>query len=445
MTSKLGWHLLRHLRKVWVRVVSFALLAVLTAVIAQAVAPLIPSAWIVKIGADAVDQVLNILASSMLAVTTFSLGIAISAFTAAASTASPRATALLQEDATAQNVLATFLGAFLFSLVGIIALQAGYYSDAGRLVLFIATGAVTATVVVVLLRWISHLMTFGRMGDTLDRVEAAASASLDTRLGSPFLGGRPLRSGVPSTCIPLLSTQIGYIQHLDVGKLNAVADSLKMKVWLNALPGTFVHEASALVHVDREINDDDALQGLRSAFTVGAERSFDQDPRFGLIAISEIASRALSPAVNDPGTAISVVGRLVRILARWKEGPEAKIEHPSVFVPPLHPADMIEDAFRPIVRDGAASVEVQIRIQKALHALATISPAVFAAPAFEMTAVARSRARDSLTENEYRLLELVPAGKCGRPEPVCGRGACVDIITKTHPTARSDTEVLPEP
>ncbi|NNL35338.1 MAG: DUF2254 domain-containing protein [Silicimonas sp.] len=383
---------------------------------AQLVAPLIPSAWTVKIGADSVDQVLNILASSMLAVTTFSLAIAISAFAAAASTATPRATALLQEDPTAQNVLATFLGAFLFSLVGIIALQAGYYSSEGRLVLFAATAGVIALVVLALLRWISHLMTFGRMGDTLDRVEAAAITSLENRLSNPFLGGRPLLAGVPNTCIPLLSSKAGYVLHVDVGKLDTVARSLKTKVWLNALPGSFVHQASPLIHVEREIEADEGLQRLRSAFTVGSERSFEQDPRFGMIVISEIASRALSPAVNDPGTAISVVGRLVRILSRWTSDPQATIDHEAVFVPPIRPADLIVDAFRPIVRDGAASVEVQLRIQKALYALAAIAPDVFAKPASDMAADARSRARDALTETEYLLLEKVPAEVSKQPE-----------------------------
>lgn len=407
MTSKIGWLLLRHLRKVWVRVVSFALLSVFTAVIAQAIAPLIPTAWSLKIGADSVDQVLNILASSMLAVTTFSLAIAISAFAAAASSATPRATALLQEDPTAQNVLATFLGAFLFSLVGIIALQAGYYTDEGRLVLFVATGFVIVTVVVALLRWISHLMTFGRMGDTLDRVETAAATSLERRLEAPFLGGRPIRDRIPTSCLPVLSDKTGYIQHVDLGKLQECADDLGIEVWLSVLPGAFVHEARVLCHVANEV-DADGVQRLQSAFTVGAERNFDQDPRFGLIVIAEIASRALSPAVNDPGTAISVVGRLVRILARWQGNPESEVKHQSVFVPPLDPADLIADAFRPIVRDGAAILEVHIRVQKALQALATISPDVFAAPAKEISAEAKLRAEETLTTDEYKLLSQVP-------------------------------------
>ena len=417
MTSKIGWHLLRLMRRVWVRVASFAVLAIVTAGVAQLIAPFIPSAWTVNIGADSVDQVLDILASSLLAVTTFSLAIAISAFAAAASTATPRATALLQEDPTAQNVLATFLGAFLFSLVGIIALQAGYYDSAGRLVLFVATAAVIALVVVTLLRWISHLMTFGRMGDTLDRVETAAITSLENRLENPFLGGRPLLAGIPCTCIPVLSREAGYVLHVDVGKLNSVAQSRKIKLWLNALPGSFVHQASPLLHVDREISDAEVLQTLRNAFTVGTERSFQQDPRFGLIVISEIASRALSPAVNDPGTAISVIGRLVRILSRWKANAPLNIKHEAVFVPPITPEELIVDAFRPIVRDGASNVEVQLRVRKALDALSEIAPDTFAGPASDMVADARSRAQEALTESEYRLLEQVPEAKTERIEP----------------------------
>lgn len=403
MTSKIGWLLLRHLRKVWVRVVLFALLAVISAIIAQVISPFIPSSWTIKIGADSVDQVLNILASSMLAVTTFSLAIAISAFTAAASTATPRATALLQEDPTAQNVLATFLGAFLFSLVGIIALQAGYYTDKGRLVLFVATVFVIATVVFALLRWTSHLMSFGRMGDTLDRVEAAAATSLENRIKSSLLGGRPIRGPIPTSCLPIFSKETGYILHVDLGQLQRCADNLNIKIWLSVLPGTFVHEASALCYVSREV-DADAIKKLHLAFTFGPERSFAQDPRFGLTVITEIASRALSPAVNDPGTAISVIGRLVRILALWKDAPEMKIEYPSIFVPSLQPADMISDAFRPIIRDGASILEVQIRVQNALQALAMISPNVFATPAKAMAGEAMLRAKENLTANEYKLL-----------------------------------------
>jgi uncharacterized membrane protein len=48
-------------------------------------------------------------------------------------------------------------------------------------------------------------------------------------------------------------------------------------------------------------------------------RYFHEDPRFGLITLSEIASRALSPAVNDPGTAIQIISSHVRLFSLWAE------------------------------------------------------------------------------------------------------------------------------
>ncbi|MEJ1268514.1 DUF2254 family protein [Pantoea ananatis] len=78
------------------------------------------------------DNILNILASSMLAVTTFSLSTMVTAFGSATTHVTPRAMKLVVEDSTTQNVLATFIGSFLFSLVGIIALNMGAYGEQGR-------------------------------------------------------------------------------------------------------------------------------------------------------------------------------------------------------------------------------------------------------------------------------------------------------------------------
>lgn len=74
---------------------------------------MIPESVSVKVGAEAVDNILNILASSMLAVTTFSLSIMVTAYGSATTNVTPRATRLVVEDVTTQNVLATFIGSFL--------------------------------------------------------------------------------------------------------------------------------------------------------------------------------------------------------------------------------------------------------------------------------------------------------------------------------------------
>ncbi|MGI1664241.1 DUF2254 domain-containing protein [Palleronia sp. KMU-117] len=422
MFGKYLWHLRRTLRRIWVRVSAFALLALAVAAVAPLIGPAVPPGWGTRLGASSVEQVLTILASSMLAVTTFSLSIAVSAFAAAANTATPRATALLQEDPTTQNVLATFLGAFLFSLVALIALQAGYYDEAGRFILFAATGAVVVVVVVALLRWITHLTSFGRMGDTLDRVEAAAAEALAERLAAPYLGGAPLLGDIPSGVRPIAADTVGYVQHIDMAALAACAKEAGVRVWLAALPGAFVHPARPLLSIEGAAPSEDRVARIRAAFSIGRDRSFDQDPRFGLIVLAEIASRALSPAVNDPGTAIATIGRLVRVLMTWSEPVDPEVNWPEVVVPPLVASDMIEDAFLPIARDGAGVVEVQLRLQKGLAALAARSPAVFgeAATALSASAVARCRAAGMAPEDLARVEAASRLIRVGLPAVAAG-------------------------
>ena len=393
MITRHIWYLRETLGKVWVRVVGYALLAVLAAALARVLSPYLPQALVLRTGSEAVSQLLGVLTSSMLAVTTFSLSIAVSAFTAAANTATPRATVLLQEDRTTQNVLATFLGAFLFGLVGLVALHADYYDASGQVVVFLFTIVVIALVVAALIRWISHLMQFGRMDDTLQRVEDASAQALEHRLESPHLGGVPLLRDPGDSALTIAAHETGYIRHIDMQALQKCAQAIGADVVLLRLPGSFVVAGMPLLAIDAHELDDTRRAALRTACTIGAGRSFAEDPRFGLIVLTEIASRALSPAVNDPGTAIDIIGRHTRILSRWRCVQSTEVRFDRVHVPALSVMDVIEDAFRPIARDGAGLLEVQIRLQKALSALADRAPDIFAEPCRAMSREALGRAR----------------------------------------------------
>lgn len=405
MISRYAWYIREAFKKVWVRVVGFAALAFLSAGLAQVLSPYLPEAIALQTGSEAVAQLLGILTSSMLAVTTFSLSIAVSAFAAAAGSATPRATVLLQQDRTTQNVLATFLGAFLFGLVGLIALYAGLYDTAGKIVIFLFTVAVIGLVVVAMIRWIGHLMEFGRMGDTLDRIEQAASQALHVRLENPYLGGQPLHGAPPENCIPVTSDRTGYIQHIDMQALQRCAERGDVRVFVRRLPGAFISGEGSLLFVEAESIEDELMDAFRRAYAIGTTRTFEEDPRFGIIVLSEIASRALSPAVNDPGTAIDILARHLRILTAWREQTDTEIQFENIFVSPIAVADVIEDAFRPIARDGASLSEVQIRLQKVLASLRQSAPEIFSPPCDSMAREALERAEAaSLLASEMKAI-----------------------------------------
>lgn len=381
-------------RKLWVRAVAYALLGIAIVPLARLLAPVLPQQLVEDTGAIAVEGILTILASSMLAVTTFSLSVMVSAYSAATAAVTPRAVTLLLQDHTSQTVLSTFIGAFLFSIVGLIGVDAQAFSQSGILVLFFTTILVIALVVIALIRWIHHLTTFGRLGDTTARVEAAAAKALRDRARQPALGGLPATNDTPpKDWRPICLQKTGYLCHIDMPRLSdtALAHSRDKApnsaplIQLAALPGSFLHPDRPALWVHPDIPEDrDTV--LRAAFSVQPTRSFDQDPRFGLCVLTEIAERALSPAVNDPGTAIDILGRAVRLLSIWAEETPNEPQHLLILVPPLPISDLFDDIFPAIAHDGAAKYSVQMRLQKALLMLAERSPADFGPEAMRQSA-----------------------------------------------------------
>ena len=104
---------LRLTRELWVRATAYAALGVGAALLASIGEGLVPEDMAERLGGESVEEILTILASSLLAVATFSVGAMVSAYTAVSQAATPRVAALVTSDGQTQKSLATFVGAFL--------------------------------------------------------------------------------------------------------------------------------------------------------------------------------------------------------------------------------------------------------------------------------------------------------------------------------------------
>lgn len=390
-------------RGIWFRASMFTLLGVVLTVAAWVLSALLPDSLQVELGQGAVGSVLQILATSMLAVTTFSLTVMVSAYSSAATTGTPRSTQLLINDRTSQNALSTFIGAFAFAIVGIVSLSLNIYTETGRTLLFLGSLLVIAAVVWTLLRWVSFLTRFGRMSDIIDRVERAAHDSMVGYAKAPLLG-TAVWSEPTESARPIGSDVSGFVVRVDVAALQRAAEAHDLQVWVVTRAGARAtpHRPVALVHqhdsaAAQEDLPDSLVTAVQRAFVVERHRTFQQDPRLGLIALSEIASRALSAATNDPGTAIEVFGALQRVLTVAMDAdPAPKVRFDRVYLHSITPEDMLVDAFRPAARDGAGIIEVAMRLQIELARMASHANADWRAPLEAMADEALERSRHAL-------------------------------------------------
>ena len=355
-------------KKIWPKVTAYALLGVLSALVAVIFKGYIPEELSKIVGAETAGNILTILASSMLAVTTFSLSTMVSAYGAATTNVTPRATRLITEDKTTQNALSTFLGTFLFSLVGIIALNMGLYEGGGRFILFVFTIATVIFIVVTFIRWIDRLTTLGRVNETNGLIEKAATKALTLRAQKPTYGCNRLEI-IPDSLSEentVKADSSGYLQYFDAKKLSSLAEEHEADVYVASMPGKYVTKGTPLALLTREM-EPELHTAFRGCFTIAEQRTFEQDPRFGLCVLAEVASRAMSPAVNDQGTAIDIVVRAGRVLEVYAvERKDEAAEFKRLWVPELCIDDLFQDAFNPVARDAASSYEVLARLQKTL-------------------------------------------------------------------------------
>ncbi len=411
----------------------------LTAVLAVGLvfaAKWIGSFWMAErlpdIQSETIEDLLTVISSSMLAVATFSLGILVSALSSSATSATPRATELLMGDDDTRGVIGVFMASFTYSVVAKTALDVGYYDAPGRFVLFVSTLAVLTYVVFRLLLWVKTLSSLGRMNDTVARIERVSRSALKSYVNRPCLGAAPPpENSHIGTAIQAQDT--GYLRHLNMSGLQEAASEADCTLHLHVRPGSFVgpdtviatarqRDRPKIVSGDQSSDAPPKLNTavIRDCFVMGATRSYDQDPRFGLIVLSEVALRALSPAVNDPGTAIGVLATLTKLVveadcamaeheAKTKVTKEYKpqatsmdVEFDRLTLPVLDFRSLVADGFAPIARDGAGMLEVGVRLQKMLAIIARNSRAPVALEARVQSRKALERGLVALSHPDDR-------------------------------------------
>ncbi|HUG72003.1 MAG TPA: DUF2254 domain-containing protein [Steroidobacteraceae bacterium] len=383
--------------RLWVTPLLTGLAAVALAFGADAVGMLLDDN-VPEIKAQTIDDLLTVIATSMLALAIFSLATLVAALNSSSMTATPRSTELLMGDSAARASIGSFIAAFIFAIVARTALGTGYYGTGGRFVLFVSTLLVVAFVVLRLMLWIRSASRLGRLADTLERLTEVTGQALLNLARRPRMGAGALESAPVDHCTTLQANECGYLTDINMSGLQDLADRHDLRIHVQIRPGTFIDPSTLLARIEGKFSAD-SRDELLDCFVLAAQRTYDQDPRFGLIVLGEIALRALSPAVNDPGTAIQVMSALTSLLVDYTAHAHQQLEpeFDRLTAPVLDDRDLVRDAFQPIGRDGAAIIEVAVRMQKLLAVVAQNSSGVIAAEALLQAREARERALQVLS------------------------------------------------
>ena len=157
------------------------------------------------------------------------------------------------------------------------------------------------------------------------------------------------------------------IQRVDVLALMRVAKEAACVIEMTVSVGDTVLESTPMLRVGR--TGPIPEEALRSAIELGTERTFDQDPKYAIRLLVDIAIRAVSPAVNDPTTAVQALNEIEDLLLRLGRRRleigtyRDATEKPKLLLPYPSWEDFLRLAFAEIRFYGASSVQVMRRIR----------------------------------------------------------------------------------
>jgi uncharacterized membrane protein len=105
------------------------------------------------------------------------------------------------------------------------------------------------------------------------------------------------------------------VQSVDTGELVALATQFGGIIAMTAAVGDTVLEGMPILRVHGTgTSIPDAR--LRDAVALGSDRTFEQDPKFAIRILVDVAIKALSPAINDPTTAVQALDQIEDLLLR---------------------------------------------------------------------------------------------------------------------------------
>ncbi|GCE00454.1 DUF2254 domain-containing protein [Embleya hyalina] len=191
----------------------------------------------------------------------------------------------------------------------------------------------------------------------------------------------PTPTGEPTAVLPYRGPP-GVLQDVNVARLVFLARRHDVVIALLPRVGDFLTHGMplAVIHGSPNRRGLPAATRVWPCLTLGVERTMHQDPAFGLRQLVDIASKALSPAVNDPTTAVQALDRihaLLTLMSGIELGDRAHVDRRDRLrlIEPVAPwADMVDLGLTEIRLYGAGAPQVTRRLSAALDDLLDITP-----------------------------------------------------------------------
>jgi uncharacterized membrane protein len=384
MSWRTRWRIYEYVRNsLWIVPAALGAIAIALGVVMPRVDEHVDATIGISFGADAARGVLGSLAGGMITFTGFVFSILLLAVQFGSSQFSPRMLRRFLRDPTTKLSLGIFMATFIYSLL--ILREVGTAANEG----FVPSNSISIALLLLLfsmlmfLRLISRTTQGLRVAAVLRELGRDARRVVDRVYPEPAGAFDEEDDAHPGSSGPVRTVahrgEPGVLQSIDARGLVEWARQAGATIELVPRVGDLIAPGAPLFRVRAEQVpiEDRRLQG---AVAIGDERTMRQDPAFALRLLADISTRALSPGVNDPSTAIQALDQielLLRQIAGRRLGPGAVRDENGVVrlrrsIPSWE--DYLSLAIDETRQYGEGSVQVARRLRALLEGLRESAP-----------------------------------------------------------------------
>ncbi len=301
----------------WVVPLSYAIAAVIAGLTLPRIEHYLLPGLTSSMSLAAAIAIYSSIGSGMIALTgiIFSLAFVIAQFSATAY--SPRLVLWLASDPLIYHAIGIFTATFLYALaalawvdrygVGKVPFLTGW--------LILALLLMSVVMFVALIQRLGFLQISRMLNFTAERGRGVIESIYPPLKTAMVTAGPEEFLNYPVTQILTHKGQPLAIQAVDAPALAALAEASGAIVEITLAVGDTAMEGMMLVRVlggTKIISE----QALRKCIQLGEDRSFEQDPKYALRLVVDIAIKALSAAINDPTTAVQALDQIEDLLLR---------------------------------------------------------------------------------------------------------------------------------
>jgi uncharacterized membrane protein len=269
--------------------------------------------WIRLKDSSTARTIVSVIAAGLISITVFSFSMVMVVLNQAASQLSNRVIDRLIGNRLQQFILGFYIGTIIYSLLllsSIRDIESGIFVPALSTYMLIFLSVVAIFLFVFFLHFITQSIKYAVI---IQRIFTETQTSLEH---SCRLSDEPVMVPI-KVGLPVPAYKSGIFESFNSKQLVSLLKEQNCTVSFRFSPGQFVLKGIPLCFISHQQGKipDELIENINEHIYIVEEESIQRNFYFGFRQLAEVAIKALSPGINDPGTAIESIRALVKLLA----------------------------------------------------------------------------------------------------------------------------------